>query len=291
MPHHAPRGAGSPSTPEMSAGARSLCGRDHLLSATSLIRPGSWNEAKAWDGSPGNLRDPAHAHARASRQSGRRLNMDPGPEGPLRPSGRRMTKLGAKVPPPPGCTGQTCPPKKNGLAPELRMPYGIVGCCARRQRLRHRAPERGNEFSPLDTDCHLTPPAGSCPPNVYGERGHQGPANISDPQVARSRSAMLQECRTRPTCCVLQQPDTPGCPLPFLRQGNTGRFPRGQKKWGRYVQGSGPGRTPRLPNGVRFPGRNDLGFSRTQRNRISVRFVTPGVEGCSTSGYPKLSWP
>jgi arylformamidase len=24
----------------------------------SLIRPGTWNEAKAWDGSPGNLRDP-----------------------------------------------------------------------------------------------------------------------------------------------------------------------------------------------------------------------------------------
>jgi hypothetical protein len=53
----------------------------------SLIRPGSWNEAKAWDGSPGNLRDPAHAHVRASRESGRRVNMDPGPEGTLRPSG------------------------------------------------------------------------------------------------------------------------------------------------------------------------------------------------------------
>src|SRR5208282_827780 len=25
-------------------------------------RPGSWSRAKAWDGSPGNLRDPARAH-------------------------------------------------------------------------------------------------------------------------------------------------------------------------------------------------------------------------------------
>src|ERR1700731_4530075 len=53
----------------------------------SSIRPGSWTEAKAQDGSPGNLGDPAHAHARASRQLGRRLNIDPGPEGTLRPSG------------------------------------------------------------------------------------------------------------------------------------------------------------------------------------------------------------
>jgi len=53
----------------------------------SSIRPGSWNEAKAQDGSPGNLRDPAHVHTRASRQLGRRLNMDPGPEGTLRISG------------------------------------------------------------------------------------------------------------------------------------------------------------------------------------------------------------
>src|ERR1700675_5072033 len=53
----------------------------------SSIRPGSWTEAKAQDGSPGNLGDPAHAHVRTSRQSGRRLNMDPGPEGTLRPSG------------------------------------------------------------------------------------------------------------------------------------------------------------------------------------------------------------
>jgi hypothetical protein len=53
----------------------------------SLIRPGSWTEAKAQDGPPGNLGDPAHVHVRASRQSGRRLNNDPGPEGTLRPSG------------------------------------------------------------------------------------------------------------------------------------------------------------------------------------------------------------
>src|SRR6202166_719140 len=53
----------------------------------SSIRPGSWTEAKAQDGSPGNLGDPAHVHVRANRQSGRRLNMDPGPDGTLRPSG------------------------------------------------------------------------------------------------------------------------------------------------------------------------------------------------------------
>jgi hypothetical protein len=43
----------------------------------SLIRPGSWNEAKARarDGSPGNLGDPAHVHVRASRQLGRRLTL------------------------------------------------------------------------------------------------------------------------------------------------------------------------------------------------------------------------
>jgi len=53
----------------------------------SSIRPGSWTEAKAQDGSPGNLGGPAHVHVRANRQSGRRLNTDPGPEGALRPSG------------------------------------------------------------------------------------------------------------------------------------------------------------------------------------------------------------
>jgi hypothetical protein len=53
----------------------------------SSIRPGSWTEAKAQDGSPGNLGDPAHVHVRASRQSGRRPNNDPGLEGTLRPSG------------------------------------------------------------------------------------------------------------------------------------------------------------------------------------------------------------
>ena len=52
-----------------------------------MIRPGSWTEAKAQDGSPGNLGGPAHVHVRASRQLGRRLNNDPGPEGTLRPSG------------------------------------------------------------------------------------------------------------------------------------------------------------------------------------------------------------
>ena len=41
----------------------------------SSIRPGSWTEAKAQEGSPGNLGDPAHVHVRASRQSGRRLTL------------------------------------------------------------------------------------------------------------------------------------------------------------------------------------------------------------------------
>ena len=34
------------------------------------VRPGSWTEAKAQDGSPGNLGDPAHVHVRANRQFG-----------------------------------------------------------------------------------------------------------------------------------------------------------------------------------------------------------------------------
>ena len=36
----------------------------------SSVRPGSWTGAKAQDGSPGNLRDPTHVHARARRQIG-----------------------------------------------------------------------------------------------------------------------------------------------------------------------------------------------------------------------------
>jgi hypothetical protein len=61
--------------------------RNRQLGEGSSVRPGSQTGAKAQDGSPGNLRDPAHVHVRASRQLGRRLNMDPGPEGTLRPSG------------------------------------------------------------------------------------------------------------------------------------------------------------------------------------------------------------
>src|SRR6202158_1219415 len=61
--------------------------RNRQLGEGSSVRPGSQTGAKAQDGSPGNLRDPAHVHVRASRQLGRRLNMDPGPEGTLRTSG------------------------------------------------------------------------------------------------------------------------------------------------------------------------------------------------------------
>jgi hypothetical protein len=46
----------------------------------SSIRPGSRTDAKAQDGLPGNLEDPAHVQVSASRQSGRPLNNDPGPE-------------------------------------------------------------------------------------------------------------------------------------------------------------------------------------------------------------------
>ena len=51
--------------------------RDRQIGEGSLIRPGSWTEAKAQDGPPGNLGGPAHVHVRASRQLGRRLNNDP----------------------------------------------------------------------------------------------------------------------------------------------------------------------------------------------------------------------
>ena len=61
--------------------------RNRQIGEGASVRPGSWNEAKAQDGSPGNLGYPAHVHVRANRQSGRRLNIDPGPEGTLRPSG------------------------------------------------------------------------------------------------------------------------------------------------------------------------------------------------------------
>src|SRR5579864_6131052 len=55
--------------------------RNRQIGEGASVRPGSWNEAKAQDGSPGNLGYPAHVHVRANRQSGRRLNIDPGPEG------------------------------------------------------------------------------------------------------------------------------------------------------------------------------------------------------------------
>jgi hypothetical protein len=67
--------------------------RDRQIGEGSLIRPGSWTEAKAQDGPPGNLGGPAHVHVRARRQSGRRLNIDPGPEGPPPSFRERKRKL------------------------------------------------------------------------------------------------------------------------------------------------------------------------------------------------------
>ena len=71
--------------------------RDRQIGEGSLIRPGSWTEAKAQDGPPGNLGGPAHVHVRASRQLGRRLNNDPGPEGTLRPSGSASASCETRI--------------------------------------------------------------------------------------------------------------------------------------------------------------------------------------------------
>jgi len=43
-------------------------------------RPGSWSRAKAWDGSPGNLRDPARAHGCSMPGTERRLNKGSRPD-------------------------------------------------------------------------------------------------------------------------------------------------------------------------------------------------------------------
>ena len=55
--------------------------RDRQIGEGSSIRPGSWNEAKAQDGSPGNLGVPLTSTCKQTGRSGRRLNNDPGPEG------------------------------------------------------------------------------------------------------------------------------------------------------------------------------------------------------------------
>src|SRR5262245_42259663 len=52
--------------------------------------------AKAQDGSSGNLGDPAHVHVEVNRQSGRRLNNDPGPEGPSDLPGAQVARHEAK---------------------------------------------------------------------------------------------------------------------------------------------------------------------------------------------------
>ena len=64
--------------------------RRHRHGQGSSVRPGSWSGAEAQDGSPGNLRDPARVHARASRHLGSRLNKCPGP-------GRSSTDAGALI--------------------------------------------------------------------------------------------------------------------------------------------------------------------------------------------------
>src|SRR5260370_31384413 len=61
--------------------------RNRQIGEGASVRPGSKTEAKAQDGSPGNLGDPAHVHVEVNRQSGRRVNNDPGPESSLWPSG------------------------------------------------------------------------------------------------------------------------------------------------------------------------------------------------------------
>jgi hypothetical protein len=59
--------------------------RDRQTGEGSSIRPGSKNEAKAQDGSPGNLGDPAHVHVQANRQIGSPVKQRPWPGRHLRP--------------------------------------------------------------------------------------------------------------------------------------------------------------------------------------------------------------
>jgi hypothetical protein len=61
--------------------------RDRQIGEGSSIRPGSSNEAKAQDGSPGNLGDPAHVHVQANRQIGSPVKQRPWPGRHLRPCG------------------------------------------------------------------------------------------------------------------------------------------------------------------------------------------------------------
>src|SRR5262249_53671707 len=61
--------------------ARGQHRRDRQQGEGASIRPGSLTEAKAQDGPPGNLGDPAHAHARSKPALGRRVNIDPARNG------------------------------------------------------------------------------------------------------------------------------------------------------------------------------------------------------------------
>src|SRR5271168_2707996 len=61
--------------------------RDRQIGEGSSIRPGSSNEAKAQDGSPGNLGDPAHVHVQANWQIGSPVKQRPWPGRHLRPCG------------------------------------------------------------------------------------------------------------------------------------------------------------------------------------------------------------
>src|SRR6478736_5523849 len=63
-------------------------------------RPGSWSRAKAWNGSPGNLRDPACVHVCSTPVRERRLIKCSRPDGfPPKPQGSRYARAGSRSTP------------------------------------------------------------------------------------------------------------------------------------------------------------------------------------------------
>ena len=66
--------------------------RDRPMAMGSSVRPGSWSGAEVGDGSPGNLRDPAHAHVRASRHLGQSAEQVPRLGSVLHRSGSAMRR-------------------------------------------------------------------------------------------------------------------------------------------------------------------------------------------------------